>query len=166
MENHHKEVVAGISKSCDVFHYIKDYMSSIYGTIQSLHTLFCFMRSGIQNDFTHIFQVHFTTAETMVKNDQLVLTHWGRETHICFGKLTIIASDNGLLPGRRQAIIWTNAGTLLTGPLGTNFSEILIGIQTLSFKKIDLKMPSAKCRPFVSVSMCQANLKNICKKMT
>ena len=45
-------------------------------------------------------------------------------------KLTIIGSDNGLSPGRRQAIIWTNAGILLIGPLGTNFSEILIGIQT------------------------------------
>ena len=29
------------------------------------------------------------------------LTHWGRVTHICIGKLTIIGSDNGLLPGRR-----------------------------------------------------------------
>ena len=45
-------------------------------------------------------------------------------THICVSKLTIIGSDNGLLPGRRQAIIWTNAGILLIGPLGTNFSEI------------------------------------------
>ena len=48
------------------------------------------------------------------------LTHWGRETHICIGKLTIIGSDNGLSPGRRQAIIWTNAGILLIGPLGKN----------------------------------------------
>ena len=29
--------------------------------------------------------------------------------------------------GRRQAIIWTNALILLIGPLGTIFSEILIG---------------------------------------
>ena len=56
-------------------------------------------------------------------------THWGRATHICVGKITIIGSDNGLLPGRRQAIIWTNAWILLIGPIGTNFSEILIGIQ-------------------------------------
>ena len=53
-----------------------------------------------------------------------MLTHWGRVTHICVGNLTIIGSDNGLSPGRRQAIIWTNAGILLIGPLGTNFSEI------------------------------------------
>ena len=33
------------------------------------------------------------------------LTHWDRVTHICVSKLTIIASDNGLSPGRRQAII-------------------------------------------------------------
>ena len=76
------------------------------------------------------------------------LTHWGRVMHICVGKLTIIGSDNGLSPGRRQAIIWTNAAILLIGPLGTNFSEILIGIQTFSFMKMHLKMSSAKWRPF------------------
>ena len=54
-------------------------------------------------------------------------------------------SDNGLSPIRRQAIIWTNAGILLIGPW-TNFSEILIKIQTFSFKKMPLKMSSAKCR--------------------
>ena len=50
----------------------------------------------------------------------------GRVTRICVGNLTIIASDNGLLPGQRQAIIWTNAGILLIGPFGTNSSENLI----------------------------------------
>ena len=70
------------------------------------------------------------------------LTHWGRVTHICVNKLTIIGSYNGLSPGRRQAIIWTNAGILLIGPLGTNFNEILIKIHTFSFKKMHLKMSS------------------------
>ena len=76
------------------------------------------------------------------------LTHWGRVAHICVSKLIIIGSDNGLPPGRRQAIIWTNAGILLIGHLGTNFSEILIQIHTFSFKKMHLKMSSAKWRPF------------------
>ena len=76
------------------------------------------------------------------------LTHWGRVTHICVGNLTIIGSNNDLSPERRQAIIWTNAGILLIGPLGTNFSEILIKIQTFSLKKIRLKMSSAKCCSF------------------
>ena len=76
------------------------------------------------------------------------LTHWGRVTHICIGNLTIIGSDNGLSPGRRQAIIWTSAGILLIGPLGTNFSEILLEIHTFPLKKIRLKMSSAKCCSF------------------
>ena len=76
------------------------------------------------------------------------LTHWGRVTHIFVGKLTIIGSDNGLSPERRQTIIWTNAGILLIGPLGTNTSEILIEILTFSFKKMCLKVSSAKRRPF------------------
>ena len=42
--------------------------------------------------------------------------HWGRVTHLCVSKLTSIASDNGLSPERRQAIIWNSAGILLIGP--------------------------------------------------
>ena len=75
------------------------------------------------------------------------LTHWNRVTHICVDNLTIIGSDIGLSPWRRQAIIWTNAGLLLIGPLGTYLSESWIQIQQCSFKKIDLKMSSGKCRP-------------------
>ena len=84
----------------------------------------------------------------MFWKDYVMSTHWGRVTHICVGKTTIIGSDNGLSPGRRQAIIWTNAGILLTGPLGTNFSGILIEILTFSFTKMRLKVSSAKWRPF------------------
>ena len=59
-----------------------------------------------------------------------------------------IGSDNGLLPDRRQAIIWTSAGILLIGSLGTNISEIRIKIQIFSFMKMHLKMSSGKWRPF------------------
>ena len=68
-------------------------------------------------------------------------------THIYVGKLTIIGSDNGLSPGRHQAIIWTNAGLLSIGPLRTYFSENLIKIQQLSLEKMHVKMASAKWRP-------------------
>ena len=68
-------------------------------------------------------------------------------THICVSKLAIIDSDNGLSPGQHQAIILTSAGILLIGPLGTNFSEILIAISTFSFKKMYLKIFSGKWRP-------------------
>ena len=68
--------------------------------------------------------------------DFQLLTHWGRVKHICIGNLTIIGSENGLSPGERKAIIWTSAIILLIESLGTNFSEILIEIQTFSFKKM------------------------------
>ena len=98
------------------------------------------------------------TVNTMIAGDlvmqgakasaNIVLTHWGRATHICVGNLTIIGSDNGLSPGRRQGIIWTNDGIVLIQPLGTNFNEISIAIHAFSFKKMHFKMSSAKWRPF------------------
>ena len=84
-------------------------------------------------------------------NCSRLLTLWGRVTHICVSKLTIIGSDNGLSLGRRQAIIWTNAGILLIGPLGANIIDIVIGIQTFSFKKctwhVVCEMASILSRP-------------------
>ena len=74
------------------------------------------------------------------------LTHWDR---VCVGNLTTIGSDNGLSHGRRQAIFWTNAAiSFVNWTLRINFSEMLIEIQTFSFKQMHLKMSSAKWRPF------------------
>ena len=67
---------------------------------------------------------------------------WRANSH----KLPTIGSDNGLSPGHCRAIIWTNVGILLIGPLGTSFREILIRLQKFSFKKIHVH--------FVSASMC------------
>ena len=80
--------------------------------------------------------------------------------YICVGNLTIIGSDNGLLPGWRQAITWTNVGILLIGPLEKYFSEMLIDIHTFLFKKIHLKVSSGKWQPFC---LC-LNVLNIIKK--
>ena len=101
------------------------------------------LKAGYVNNESNY--VNVSTLKVLI---WLLLTHWGRVTHICVSELTIIGPDNGLSPGRRQAIIWTNAGILLIGPLGTNFNEILIEIHTFSFKKMHLKMSSAKWRPF------------------
>ena len=78
----------------------------------------------------------------------LGLPHWGRMTHICVSKLTIIGSDNGLAPGRRQAIFWTNARIFLIRTLGTNVSEIFSEIHIFSVTKMHLKVSSAKWRLF------------------
>ena len=80
------------------------------------------------------------------------LTHWGWVTHICVGNLTIIGSDYGLSPGRRQAIIWTNAGILLIRTLGTNFGEILGEILSIfilenAFENVVCEMASILSRP-------------------
>ena len=113
--------------------------------------------------------------------------------HKCVSTLAIPDSSNDLLPIRRQAIIWTNAGILLFGSLGTNFSEMLFEIQTFTFKKVNTKMLSVKWRPFClrlnmlenmsfrgmtsfswdrkhslvltcrAIFLCYSNISNICK---
>ena len=110
--------------------------------IQIVHTfclLFCCFGTG---------QVYLYPITKYLYKPCLYLTHWGRVTYICVSKQTSIGSDNGLSPSRRLAVIWTNAGILLIGHLGTNFSEISIEIHIPSFKKMHLKMSSGKWRPF------------------
>ena len=81
-----------------------------------------------------------------------LLTHWRRVTHICVGKLTIIGSDNGLLPGRRQAIIWTNAWILLivllnNSVIGYTFSShrLAVELSNIVWKQL---------LPTVDISVC------------
>ena len=87
-----------------------------------------------------------------------LLTHCGRVTHICISKLTITSSDNGLLPGGGQAIIWTNAGILLISTLGTDFSEISIEIDLFSFQRNAFDKVICKMSFIVSQLQCVKNL--------
>ena len=66
----------------------------------------------------------------------------------CVSKLTNIGQANALSSGQHQAIVWTNAGIILIGPLGKTSSEIAIEIHIISFKKLRLKMSSREWRPF------------------
>ena len=91
------------------------------------------------------FEYTYISSYLVLANSSL--THWGRVTDICVSKLNAVVSDNGLSPEWHQDIIWTNAGILLIGTSGTNFSEILSQIHTFSSKKMHLKT-SAKWRPF------------------
>ena len=97
-----------------------------------------------------IVRISYCLSRKLVWKTLILLTHWGRVMHIsiCVSKLTTIGSDNGLSPGRRQAIIWTNAGILLIGTLETNFSEIVSEIHAFSFTKMHLKMSFGTWRPF------------------
>ena len=124
------------ASKCYVLHFLNNYIVSLkfYLKCKSFHSRKCIWSCLLQNG------IHFLSA----------LTHWGRVTHICVGKLTTIASDDGLAPSSRQAIIWTNDGILLIGPSGTNFSDrpISIKIHIFSFKKMHLKMWSGNWQPF------------------
>ena len=70
-----------------------------------------------------LYYVNLPKGELLVNFSTLI--DWGRVTRICVGNLPIIGSDNCLLPGRRHAIIWTDAGILLIGPSKTDFNEII-----------------------------------------
>ena len=91
------------------------------------------------------------------KGDWL-LAEWhdkrGRVTPICVGKPAIIGSDNGLSLGQSQAFIWPNAGILLIGNLGINFTEILIEILTFSFKKNALENVFCEMASILSGPQC------------
>ena len=63
------------------------------------------------------------------------------------GNQVSIGSSNGLLPIRRQAIVWTNAGLLSIWPFGTNFSEFFYQYTNLfihenAYENIVCKMAS------------------------
>ena len=125
----------------------------------------CIFRSNFRH--IHPKRIDIFRWILMTMSSFFQLTLWGRVTHICVVNLTIIGSDNGLSPGRRQTIIWINAGILLIEPLGTTFSEILIKIHTFSFKKIHLKTSSGKRRPFclglnvLMAQCCQVTLSHV-----
>ena len=77
---------------------------------------------------------------------------WGRVTHICVSKLTII---DFFVPVRHKAIVWNNAGLVLFGPIKTNYNEIFIGIHIFSFKKSIWKCRLENGIHFVLASVCQ-----------
>ena len=68
--------------------------------------------------------------------------------------ICIIDSDNGLAFIQHQAIIWTNGGIFMIQTLATKLSEILIIIQTFSFKKMHFKCRLQNDVHFASGSMC------------
>ena len=60
------------------------------------------------------------------------LTHWGGVTHICVSKLSIIDSDNGLSPGRHQAIIWTKCWNVLNFISSAKWRPFCLGLNVLT----------------------------------
>ena len=92
------------------------------------------------------------------------LTYWNQVTHVSMYtcNLTIIGSDNGLSPDRRQASTWTNAEISLIVPVETNCSDFFYS-KSVHFHSTEmhLKTSSVKWRPFclrlnvLTISHCQ-----------
>ena len=107
--------------------------------------------------FSRIHQYVFTnTCHSCMIKCQRYLIHWDRVTHICI-------SNTYQHWFRYWLVAWPVTSHYLnlcwnTGPLRTNFSEILIQIYTFSLTKIRLKMSSVKWLPF---SLCLNVLKSL-----
>ena len=70
----------------------------------------------------HLVQNYSTTNTLLCVNFILLIgTEWWTCASVNYA---IIGSDNGLSPGRRQPIIWTNDGLLLFRPKGICFNGI------------------------------------------
>ena len=123
------------------------YFYTLFDLVQGINAVSLWPWSHITFLCNQIYTIYRATWENMnylYFCPDLQLSHWGRVPHICISKLNHHWFRNVLLPDRRQAIVWTNAGILFIGPSGTNFSEIFIKIHTFSFMKIHLKMLSWK----------------------
>ena len=113
------------------------------------YLLYTWIQNGDwQIDGTLLFHWH---SAQIIRWVNLCLTHWGRVTHICVSKLTIIGSDNSLSPGRRQAIIWTSAG-ICYWTLGNKFQWTLdinlhIFIQENAFENVVWETADILSRP-------------------
>ena len=102
-----------------------------------------------------------TTKAIEACKDSMIPLHWNKnnrdELKLISSQCRIYASvnrvsigwDNGLSSIRHQAIISTNADLLSIGPMGTNFSDILIKIHNFSLKKCTWKFRLRNADHFV-----------------
>ena len=114
-------------------------MASLYWFCPLVSMKFQWVCKGSES--WHTIEYCLTKADKFFSGPQLVM-------RICIREVTVIGSDNGLSPGRRQAIIWTSAGILLIWSLGTTCVGILSKIHTFLLKNIHLKISSTKWHPF------------------
>ena len=94
----------------------------------------------------YVREDNYSNVQVMIK--WLIWTIWTPMSSVLKKADKLNLSLSLSLSGQRQAIIRTQAGIMLIGPLGRNFNEILIKIHTLSFKNMHLKMLSGKWRSF------------------
>ena len=89
------------------------------------------MQNRIKNDNSSYYKLKHLTCNSLRP----------RDTYFCHQPRPFIGSDDGLSPVRYAVL-------LLNGTLEPYFSAILIDVQKFSLKKMLLKMPLGKQRPF------------------
>ena len=102
----------------------------------------------------HIDRYWLSLCIIVAKPFIMVYMHLICAIEICYIGIWTKIVRIGLSPGPRQVSNWTNAGTLLIGRLGTEFSEISIGIQAFSFTKCTYKCRLRNGVHSVSASTC------------
>ena len=85
-------------------------------------------------------------------NNASALTHWGRATHICVGKLTIIGSDNGLSPWPVPSDYLNQCWNIVHWTIGNKFQcnvnrNWYIFIKENPFENVVWKMSAILSRP-------------------
>ena len=75
-----------------------------------------FSETWIKTQKDHWKSIQNTVFKLSTRLNMLIQRGW--MTHICVSNLIIIRSDNGLSPGRRKVIIWTNGGIVVNSNIG------------------------------------------------
>ena len=141
------------------------YAPTVFISAHKLHldTCFCTNNLGLPwlepdslKDEGRLSTFYSSPSNSVSWGSHDILTQWGRMIHICVSTQTIIGSDNGLSPDRRQAIIWTNAGILLIRSLG---KKLQWNQEKFLFIHFHSRKCVWKCRlenggHFVSASVC------------
>ena len=78
----------------------------------------------------------------------MVLTYWGRVTHLCVSKIVSLGSGYGISPGRCQAIFWTNVFCMVNWTVWEKRSGNFQSKSThIYLSNVHLKLSSAKWWP-------------------
>ena len=84
---------------------------------------YAWVRNKSQNNKTNLTLYLLTSFNPTLFNPCGLISLRPSDAYMHQHRLNIIGSENGLSPGQHQAIIWINAGILITEPSETNFCE-------------------------------------------
>ena len=121
-----------------------------FGSVEQISTLIkeIPLENVICKKWAILFMLEWVKSHIGLRLLLSALTHWGRVMHICVSKLTIIGSDNGLLPDHYLKLYWNNVYWTLRNNFQWNFNQNLnISIQENAFEHVIRKMAAMLSHP-------------------